>query len=365
MTGWLAEIGRFFKTGKKYLFMLLFVFSVFLLSILLKTPSERNAIFSSLQTSVQKAEDQMEKNGQDPNFIEKQLKENPSLRWTMEVFTILGALALIYGIYLDVGFVRKFRRKEAWIQKIAPEHDVRWRYYEIVKVVILFIFFGVCLNFLFLFFYKLIPQPLRANFFLIMHTTISEIAIVGFISYFLKKTEGSAEQALGFNRSIHWKEEIAIGLKAYLAILPVFLGAVGILLAITSLFGYEPPSHPLVGIFIQEEHRMSWLVGYSLFLACILGPIIEEIFFRGFLYPVIRKKAGVAIASAVTALLFALTHENTFAIIPIFVLGLILAYLYEKRGNLIACTTLHMLHNTIFIFYFFLVKQILLGNGSH
>jgi len=56
---------------------------------------------------------------------------------------------------------------------------------------------------------------------------------------------------------------------------------------------------------------------------------------------------------------FSLIHQNAFAFLPVFVLGLGLGYLYEKRGTLLPSIALHIVHNSIFIGYFFLAKEVL------
>ena len=60
-----------------------------------------------------------------------------------------------------------------------------------------------------------------------------------------------------------------------------------------------------------------------------------------------------------SASFFALIHNNTFAFWPIFILGMGLVYLFEKRGSLIAPIVLHITHNIVFISYFFLAKRVI------
>ena len=67
--------------------------------------------------------------------------------------------------------------------------------------------------------------------------------------------------------------------------------------------------------------------------------------------------------AGLSAAFFASIHHSGFVFWPIFVLGIALAYLYEKRRSLIASITLHVVHNTLFIAYFFLVKQMLGEQG--
>lgn len=136
-----------------------------------------------------------------------------------------------------------------------------------------------------------------------------------------------------------------------------------VLILLANLFAYEPPPHPLVGIFLEEEKNNPVLVIYSIFLASIVGPFIEEIFFRGFCYPILKYKWGIKWAMLLTALFFALIHQNQFAFLPIFILGLSLAWLYEKRANLVAPITLHLIHNSFFLAYFFVAKKVILDVG--
>ncbi|HOW88594.1 MAG TPA: CPBP family intramembrane metalloprotease, partial [Candidatus Omnitrophota bacterium] len=60
-----------------------------------------------------------------------------------------------------------------------------------------------------------------------------------------------------------------------------------------------------------------------------------------------------------SAAFFAGIHHSGFVFWPVFILGIALAYLYDKRNSLIAPIVLHITHNTLFIAYFFLIKQII------
>jgi len=170
---------------------------------------------------------------------------------------------------------------------------------------------------------------------------------------------GGDWQDLGFRGVSLWKD-LGVGLAGYLAVLPLFTLVLAALVVLAQLFAYEPPPHPLVEVFLEEE-RSPGLVAYSIFLACVAGPFLEEIFFRGFCYPAFKKRWGSGWALVVSASFFGAIHQNVFAFWPIFVLGLVLGYLYEKRGTLVPSIALHIVHNSIFIAYFFLAKEVLVG----
>ncbi len=84
------------------------------------------------------------------------------------------------------------------------------------------------------------------------------------------------------------------------------------------------------------------------FLAvAIVAPIAEEIFFRGFLYGGLRGRIGVIGAVIVSALFFTILHFTLDQFIPIFVLGVFLAGLYETTGSLWPGIFLHAANNGI------------------
>lgn len=153
--------------------------------------------------------------------------------------------------------------------------------------------------------------------------------------------------------------EVGRGAAEYIRIFPWFILALSGVLIIAGLFHYEPPPHPLVEIFLNQEKGLPLIFYAALSLAVVAGPVMEEIFFRGFLYRLFRGNWGSVNAAVLSAALFSALHGSWFTFLPIFVLGMALARLYEQRGNLIACWTFHILHNILFTAYFFTAKNII------
>ncbi len=158
-----------------------------------------------------------------------------------------------------------------------------------------------------------------------------------------------------------WWKEIKCGLMAYVFAFPLFVLTLFVVLMVCSFLHYEPPTHPLVKILLEEDHGTHVIFNFALFLAVVAAPLLEEIFFRGFCYRVLSSEGGKVFAAFTTAAFFASLHGSGFAFLPIFVLGLVLSWLYEKRGSLVACWTFHILHNILFTTYFFAIKT-LIGN---
>jgi membrane protease YdiL (CAAX protease family) len=77
----------------------------------------------------------------------------------------------------------------------------------------------------------------------------------------------------------------------------------------------------------------------------VVGPVAEEIFFRGILYGFFRKW-GIPAALAVSTFLFVLMHPASAGIsLPQIVGGLLFAIAYEVEGSLLTPITIHILGN--------------------
>jgi membrane protease YdiL (CAAX protease family) len=116
---------------------------------------------------------------------------------------------------------------------------------------------------------------------------------------------------------------------------------------VISIFG-EPPEQEITQE-IEEETAALAIAGY-IGITCLLAPLAEETFFRGFLFPMLRARFGVPAGVIATGLLFSLVHASgspAEALIVLFVLGAGLCLLYLRTGSLLPCIGLHALNNAI------------------
>ena len=90
----------------------------------------------------------------------------------------------------------------------------------------------------------------------------------------------------------------------------------------------------------------------------LVGPIVEETFFRGFLYNALKKQWGMRWAMVTSGIFFALLHANWVGFLPIALLGITLAYVYELTGTLVASITLHALHNALVMGLLFAMRDL-------
>jgi membrane protease YdiL (CAAX protease family) len=91
-----------------------------------------------------------------------------------------------------------------------------------------------------------------------------------------------------------------------------------------------------------------------IFTGVILAPIVEETFFRGFLFAGFRQRFGFNKAALLSSAIFAAAHLQPSALVPTFILGYIFSYLYQKSNSIFPGMVMHFLVNgfslvTIFV----------------
>lgn len=106
-------------------------------------------------------------------------------------------------------------------------------------------------------------------------------------------------------------------------------------------------------------------------VSIIVGPIVEEIIFRGFFYPPLRKKYGVLCGTIISSAIFALWHigADFGTILNLFVIGIVLAYAYEKSKSLVPCIISHSVINLnltlIILFNYLKHKKLIIITEFH
>ena len=86
------------------------------------------------------------------------------------------------------------------------------------------------------------------------------------------------------------------------------------------------------------------------FFGMTLAPLVEELFFRGFLYPVLARRLGTFIAVVMTALGFSLIHMSQLArawapVLIVSLIGLVLTIVRAWTRSVAAGVLMHMAYN--------------------
>jgi membrane protease YdiL (CAAX protease family) len=109
------------------------------------------------------------------------------------------------------------------------------------------------------------------------------------------------------------------------------------------VFGLTPLAQDLVREVIEtKDERMVWTI---VVFGTLVAPFTEEAIFRGLLYPAVHRVAGRTVAALSVSILFAATHLDAYAYLPLLGLALMLAGLFEATQSVLAVTVVHALSN--------------------
>jgi hypothetical protein len=77
----------------------------------------------------------------------------------------------------------------------------------------------------------------------------------------------------------------------------------------------------------------------------LFAPVVEELFFRGFLFQGFRQRYGWVNAALLSSIIFGAAHLDPAAFIPTSILGFLLAYMYHRTNSVWLPILLHVLVN--------------------
>ncbi|MFQ5687860.1 MAG: lysostaphin resistance A-like protein [Candidatus Scalindua sp.] len=194
------------------------------------------------------------------------------------------------------------------------------------------------------------------NTILLSMSLVVNISTCLYVFYIIRVGYGLPLTSLGF--TVHnWKRDVKIGLKYYLAVLPVIILAGFVVDFVLRIFGIVPEQQDIINKILNEDSF--GVLAFMLFFGILAAPVVEELLFRGFLQPAVRITFGKLKAILISGFLFTLVHLNVHVFLQILILGLLLAYLFEKTQSLIAPITVHICHNTATLAFLISFKHIL------
>jgi uncharacterized protein len=171
-------------------------------------------------------------------------------------------------------------------------------------------------------------------------TLIQDAALIIAAVYFASLwTRGLTPASFGLRRvplgpAAGWT---VLAFVAFWVLTAIYISAVG-----------EPDQQELTRD-LREEESLSALIGYGVLLAFV-APLAEELFFRGFVFGVLREKIGAVWGVLATGVVFGLVHVAGSPIETVgvlIILGSLLCVLYQKTGSLLPCIALHAINNAI------------------
>jgi len=350
-------IKRMIKNESTYLLLLLFIILVNVL-VFTSGSREKGSQRTASESSLSREESSLAENEAAKAArarMVRVLEEKPRLRTLLYATSIAVLLAIIAGLLVDFILLALALEKKVFFERKAVLSPPQWTFGDVVRMTILFMFFGYVVTLVESFLFDFLPFLRHGHMRMIFNSTVMDILAIMLIAHFALIQYGARLSSIGLSFK-DVSKNIFFGITGYIAAIPLFLVTIIIIIAITKLVGYVPERQRVVDLFLKEENTGFLL--YSSIFAAVFGPFAEELFFRGFLYGAVKKKIGVLYAAFFTSAIFAMLHANIVGFFPIMILGVLLVYVYEKTGSLISSITVHIFHNLVMLYLVFVARQL-------
>lgn len=145
----------------------------------------------------------------------------------------------------------------------------------------------------------------------------------------------------------HWKHDLAIqSSRFYYLIVAAFIGF--------AFWQIQQFTNALLNPDTWQHDALQWQQSqtgfsvWSVFMAsCLIGPVFEELLFRGLIYTQIKHKTGFLLATLVSSGLFTTLHWNLSEALWLFSAGVIYAVIREKSGSIWPPVIAHIIQNVL------------------
>jgi len=176
--------------------------------------------------------------------------------------------------------------------------------------------------------------------------TVAYLLLIGFMVQWVRfKNQGSFLDAISWRAPGQDRVLRAVG------------GGVGLALAselFEGLFSRWVPKNLPIDKYFSDTHTAYLLAIFGVALA----PLVEELFFRGFLYPALARPLGVQASVILTAAGFAVVHQGQLAhawvpLTWLFIVGTVLTVVRARTKSVATCVIIHVTYNlTLFTLFF-------------
>jgi membrane protease YdiL (CAAX protease family) len=264
-----------------------------------------------------------------------------------------GALAF-GGFGLLLWALGSGRVRSAW--RFAPRTLPEWSWGELARILLLALFIVALLPFA-----RFGIQTLGAfdddpHLWMTGTMLVLDVFIILVILAFASGRGRAAWRTFGWSARM-WPGAMAKGLRGYMAVFPWLFILLFLAAGIARRLDWTPPVEPIQELIFGETR--AGMLALTTLLACVVGPVAEELFFRGLLFSTLRRRMSRWPATVLSGSAFALLHTNVLGFPSILLLGCLLANLYERTGSLASPLAVHILHNTLLLTVALTARQLM------
>lgn len=160
-----------------------------------------------------------------------------------------------------------------------------------------------------------------------------------------------------FWSSLRWRLLRAGDIQPAILYLTCIFGGIALAFGVNaaSQIAGEKKNLPIEQLFGTRTDVL-WLMAFAI----VVAPIVEEIIFRGFLYPVLARRWGIPAGILITGVLFGGMHAAQLwpaypQIALLVVVGIVLTFARARSGSVLASYLIHVSYNSCLFsgFFFF------------
>jgi membrane protease YdiL (CAAX protease family) len=182
----------------------------------------------------------------------------------------------------------------------------------------------------------------RRGLITLVSTVVFQVVALGVVGWFLREHQTTWRAAFGLGGG-RWSWRLLLVIGATVTIFPISLVLMWVSQKLMLWVSLEVVAQPTVRA-LQTATSMEQRLLFGA-MAILLAPVVEEVVFRGILYPAIKELGYPRLALWLTAVVFALTHANVVTFLSLTFFALALTSLYEHTESLWVPIGAHSLFN--------------------
>ena len=200
---------------------------------------------------------------------------------------------------------------------------------------------------------RVLPRLEFSNTILVVMTGIVDFVLIPFLYAMYRHDETK--------RISYGRTERLLNLNSF--------GAAAVIIVALFSIGFADTIRVPLGLLIEDEAGAE--INASLFQnvspmvqfisLCVIGPVCEELIFRGLMYRRIRDLLGVWWAVLLSSVCFGVYHQNLTQGVFAFFFGIVLAAVYEHYGTIWASIAAHAANNLYAVIINALLEQELIS----
>lgn len=149
----------------------------------------------------------------------------------------------------------------------------------------------------------------------------------------------------GLHGILNCGKDILYGCLCFLRILAPVMIVSFLSVHVLKALGYDVSPQEILSTFSRSDSFI--LSVYIAFIVVIVGPVFEELIFRGILLQYLLTKLSLPAAVLCVSLGFAAIHYHIPSFLPLFILACGMSVAYIHSGKIIVPITMHILFNAV------------------